>query len=132
VNRILIGARTNIQDLSCLQVTHDGPYSRGGRHLEIGALVTMGHGVIAHACSIGDFCLIGMGSILMDDVEIAPHYMIAAGSLLSPGTQASSGMLYRGRPARPVRSLTDSEMELLSYSANHYVRLKDRYLDAGS
>ena len=130
VNRIEIGQRSNIQDLCCLHVTHDGPYTPGGRHLEVGASVTIGHGVILHACSVGDFSLVGMGSILMDDVIVAPRCMVAAGSLLSPGTETESGVLYRGRPAKPARPLTDDELEQLVYSADHYVRLKDRYLEA--
>ena len=63
VNTIAIGARTSIQDGSVLHVTHDGPYAPGGRALIIGSDVTVGHRVVLHACTIGNACLIGMGSI---------------------------------------------------------------------
>jgi len=66
VNKIRIGARTSVQDNAVLHVTHDGPYSRGGADLSIGDDVTIGHGVILHACRIGNRCLIGMGSIILD------------------------------------------------------------------
>lgn len=130
VNRIEVGARTNIQDNTVCHVTHDGPYTPGGFALLLGEDITVGHGAILHACRIGDRCLIGMGSQVLDGAVIAEDVMLAAGSLVGPGKQLESGWLYRGRPARPVRRLTDEELEMLRYSAAHYVRLKDRYLEA--
>lgn len=130
VNRIVIGARSNIQDNTVLHVTHDGPYSPGGVMLSIGEDVTVGHGVILHACTIGDRCLIGMGAIVMDRVVIEPDVLLAAGSMVPPGKVLKSGWLYRGSPAQPARELSPEELEHLRYSAAHYVRLKDRYLAA--
>ncbi|HET7570257.1 MAG TPA: gamma carbonic anhydrase family protein [Gammaproteobacteria bacterium] len=132
VNTITTGPRTNIQDGTIIHVTHDGPYTPGGYATEIGADVTIGHGCIIHACTIGNCCLIGMGSIVMDGAIIGDEAMLAAGSLVSPHKQLESGYLYRGQPARKVRALSDEEREKLHYSAAHYVRLKDRYLAAGS
>ncbi|MGH8445229.1 MAG: gamma carbonic anhydrase family protein, partial [Solimonas sp.] len=128
VNRIHIGARSNIQDNTVLHVTHDGPYSPGGVMLNIGEDVTVGHGVILHACTIGDRCLIGMGAIVMDRVVVEADVLIAAGSMVPPGKVLKSGWLYRGSPAQPARELTAQEIEHFRYSAAHYVRLKDRYL----
>ncbi len=130
VNAIAIGARSNIQDLCVLHVTHDGPYSPGGLPLVIGEDVTVGHQCLLHACRIGDRCLIGMGSIVMDGTVIAADVLLAAGSLVSPGKLLEAGNLYRGNPAQKVRTLTTQELEMLRYSADHYVRLKDRYLGA--
>ncbi|MBT8136374.1 MAG: gamma carbonic anhydrase family protein [Gammaproteobacteria bacterium] len=127
VNEIVIGAATNIQDGCVLHVTHDGPYSPGGMPLLIGAEVTVGHNVTLHACTIGDRCLIGMGAIIMDGVELEPEVMVAAGSLVSPGKRLEAGSLYRGSPARRVRALTGQEIEMLAYSARHYVKLKEVY-----
>ena len=128
VNSISIGARSNIQDLSVLHVTHDGPYSPGGFPLVIGADVTVGHKCLLHACRIGDRCLIGMGAIVMDGAVVEDDVLLGAGSLVSPGKRLESGFLYRGVPAQKVRPLTAEEKEMLRYSAAHYVRLKDRYL----
>src|SRR5688572_33025564 len=62
VNSIRIGARSNLQDLCVVHVTHAGPYGpEGGVPTRIGDDVTVGHGAIIHACTIGDACLIGMG-----------------------------------------------------------------------
>jgi len=88
VHSIEIGARTSIQDGSVLHVTHDGPYSPGGRALHIGADVTVGHRVTLHACTIGDKCLVGMGSVVLDDVP--PHEV------------------WVGNPARRLRTLDPS------------------------
>ena len=131
VNSIHVGARSNVQDLTMLHVTHDGPYSPGGIPLRIGADVTVGHKCLLHACTVGDRCLIGMGSIVMDGAAVENDVLLGAGSLVSPGKRLESGHLYRGSPAHKVRPLTDSEREMLRYSAAHYVRLKDRYLAQG-
>ena len=131
VNRIRIGARSNVQDNAVLHVTHDGPYSPGGVPLLIGEDVTIGHGAILHACTIGDRCLIGMGALVLDKVVIESDVLLAAGSMVPPGKRLESGWLYRGAPAVQARRLTDAELAHLRYSAAHYVRLKDRYRSAG-
>ena len=128
VNFIEVGARTNVQDGSVLHVTHDGPYSPGGLPLIVGADVTVGHAVTLHACTVGDRCLIGMNSVVLDGAMIEPDVMLAAGSLVPPGRRLESGALYRGSPATRARDLSETELEMLRYSAAHYVRLKDRYL----
>ena len=130
VDRIEIGAKTNIQDGSILHVTHDGPYSPGGRALIIGEGVTVGHNVVLHACSIGDYCLIGMGAIVMDDVTVGEHCMVAAGAVVTPGEVLEPGTLWKGNPARYARELSATEIERLNYSADHYVRLKNDYQSA--
>lgn len=128
VNVIRIGARSNIQDLSVLHVTHDGPYSPGGFALAIGEDVTVGHRCVLHACTIGDRCLVGMGSIVMDGAVIEDEVLLAAGSLVGPGKRLESGYLYRGSPARKLRPLAAPERDMLRYSAAHYLDLKDRCL----
>jgi carbonic anhydrase/acetyltransferase-like protein (isoleucine patch superfamily) len=127
VNRIAIGARTNVQDNSVLHVTHDGPYTPGGVPLLIGDDVTVGHNVILHACTIGNRCLIGMGAIVMDKAVLEDEVFIAAGALVTPGKRLRGGYLYRGNPATEARALTQAELDNLRYSAQHYVRLKSRH-----
>lgn len=130
VETISIGARSNVQDLSVMHVTHDGPYSPGGLPCRVGDDVTVGHRAILHACSIGDRCLIGMGAIVMDGVEIGDDCLIAAGALLPPGKHCPPGTLWRGAPARMARELHGEEFDQLRYSAAHYVELKNRHLAA--
>lgn len=130
VNRIRIGARSNVQDGSVLHVTHDGPYTPGGADLQIGDDVTIGHAVILHACHIGNRVLLGMGCIVMDKVRIEDDVYVAAGALVTPGKVLESGWLYAGQPARPKRELSTEERDNLRYSAAHYVRVKNEYLNA--
>lgn len=131
VNTITIGARTSIQDGSVLHVTHDGPSTPGGRALVIGSDVTVGHRAMLHACTIGNTCLVGMGSIILDGVVAEDFVMIGAGSVVTPGKRLESGGLYVGSPARRVRDLKPKEIEFLSYSAAHYVKVKQEYLQNG-
>jgi carbonic anhydrase/acetyltransferase-like protein (isoleucine patch superfamily) len=128
VNRIRIGHSSNIQDLSMGHVSHKSASKPEGSPLLIGNYVTIGHSVILHGCSIGDECLIGMGSIVMDDVVVPARTMVGAGSLIGPGKVLESGHLYMGRPAAKVRALTPEEIAYLRYSAEHYVRVKDNFL----
>lgn len=128
VNAISIGARTNIQDGSVLHVTHDGPYSPGGLPLVIGEDVTVGHKVMLHACTIGDRCLLGMSSTILDGAVLEDEVFLGAGSLVPPGKRLTARSLYKGSPARRVRALSAEELQMLRYSAEHYVRLKNRYM----
>lgn len=128
VNRIRVGARSNVQDNSVVHVTHDGPFTKGGADTVIGDDVTVGHGVILHACQIGNRILIGMGATVMDKVVVEDDVFIGARALVPPGKVLKSGWLYTGAPAKPARELTPAELENLRYSAAHYVRLKNKYL----
>ena len=128
VNFIRIGARSNVQDGTIIHVTHDGPYGKpGGLATVIGADVTIGHGAIIHACVIEDACLIGMGAIVLDGAVVKKHGFVGAGALISPGKTVAEGELWLGNPAKCVRRLSDKDIEQLYYSAQHYVRLKDKY-----
>jgi carbonic anhydrase/acetyltransferase-like protein (isoleucine patch superfamily) len=127
VNTIAIGARTNIQDGCVLHATHDSEYGPGGAPLVVGSDVTVGHKVVLHACTVQDTCLIGMGTVVLDGAVIGAGTMIGAGSLIPPGKLLEGGYLYLGSPIRRVRELTEKERSYLSYSAAHYVRLKNRY-----
>ncbi len=129
VNRIVIGQGSNIQDLTMVHVSHKSLDSPEGSPLLIGDYVTVGHSAILHGCKIGNECLIGLGAIVLDNVVIPDHVMIGAGSLVPPGKILESGMLYVGRPVKLVRALTPAEITHLRYSAEHYIRLKNNYLN---
>ena len=129
VNHIRIGARTNIQDGTIVHVTHEGPFTRpGGWPTLIGDDVTIGHGAIIHACTIGNACLIGMGATVLDGATVMDHGFVGAGAVIPPGKTVHTGELWLGNPARPARNLSAKEIEQMYYSAKHYVRLKDEYL----
>jgi len=128
VESIHIGAASNVQDGSVLHVSHAGDYSPTGHKLVIGKGVTIGHRAVVHGCTIGNHCLIGIGAIVMDGASLGDYTMLGAGALVPPGKQLDGGYLYVGTPAKAVRPLNDSEKSFLEYSYQHYVRLKNQYL----
>jgi carbonic anhydrase/acetyltransferase-like protein (isoleucine patch superfamily) len=128
VNKIHIGSRSNIQDNSVIHVTHRSADLPEGYPTLVGDNVTVGHRVILHGCTIGDYCLVGMGSTVMDGAVLEPHVLLGAGRLVSPGKVLESGFLWLGSPVRKVRPLTDEERQWLQRSAQHYVELKNKHL----
>ncbi len=129
IHTITIGTRTNIQDGSILHVTHASVHRPGGNPLIIGDNVVVGHQVTLHGCTLKDRCLIGMGSTVMDGAVLHPHVILGAGSLVPPAKELEGGYLWVGRPAKPVRPLSEPELSHLEYSAAYYVKLKNRYLN---
>ena len=93
----------------------------------IGEDVTIAHHVTLHGCTIGNRVLIGINSIVLDDVIIEDDVMIGAGSLVPPRKVLKSGYLYVGSPVQQVRSLTEKEIAFLSYSAQNYVKVMQNY-----
>jgi len=117
VHDIIIGERSNIQDHSTLHTSH------GVSPCIIGNDVTVGHRVILHGCEVQDGCLVGMGSIVMDQAVLESGCLLAAGSLVPERKILRGGYLYAGSPAREIRQLTDEEKTFLQRSATHYVEL---------
>jgi carbonic anhydrase/acetyltransferase-like protein (isoleucine patch superfamily) len=83
--------------------------------------------VTLHGCTIGNRVLIGINSIILDDVIIPNDVMIGAGTLVPPGKVLESGWLYVGSPAKKARPLTEKEMAFLPYSAHNYVKVSGNY-----
>ena len=129
VNSIHIGARTNIQDGAIIHVPHEGPFTRpGGFPTVIANDVTVGHSAVIHACRLEEFCLVGMGAVVLDGATVSRFGFVGAGAVVAPGKTVGEGELWLGSPARFVRKLSERELEQLRHSAQHYVQLKDAYL----
>ena len=122
VHDIEIGERANIQD-HCLLHT-----STNVSPCIVGNDVTVGHRVILHGCEIQDFCLVGMGSIIMDQAVLESGCLLAAGSLVTERKVLKSGYLYAGSPAREIRELRDEEKAFLQRSAAHYVEVARNHM----
>lgn len=122
VHWIKIGEYTNVQDGAVLHVTN-------GRYpLTIGSRVTIGHKAMLHGCTVGDDCLIGMGAVLLDDVEVGSGSVVAAGALLPPGKKYPPNSLILGSPAKVVRTLTAEEQKnLIEIGWQNYHRYVEEY-----
>ncbi len=121
INRIHLGARTNIQDGSVIHVMRDTHPTL------IGDEVTVGHAAILHGCVVEDRCLIGMGAIVLNGVVVGTGSIIAAGTLVAEGTTIPPGSLVMGSPGRVRRSTTDEEAASIQRYAEHYVSYKREY-----
>jgi carbonic anhydrase/acetyltransferase-like protein (isoleucine patch superfamily) len=130
IHSIRIGVRSNIQDATVIHVTHDSEFNPGGFPVVIGDDVTVGHKVMLHGCTIGDRCLIGMGSVVLDGAVLESEVILGAGSLVPGGKVLESGHLYHGSPVKKVRPITEKERSFLTYVATNYVKLAARYREA--
>ena len=126
VKPIVIGKNSNVQDQVMIHGTHDSSYNPGGYQTTVGQNVTIGHKALLHGPTIGNNCIIGMGSIILDGVKVDPFTIIGAGALIPPRKHITSG-LWVGSPAKKVRELTEEEISFTQYSADHYWKLAQAY-----
>lgn len=110
----IIGKDVSVQDMSVIHQSPNLPVI-----IEDG--VTIGHQVTLHSCRIRENALIGMGTILLDDVEIGENAFIGAGSLASPGTVVPPNTLAFGRPLKVIRELTDKDFAEMERIRKGYV-----------
>jgi carbonic anhydrase/acetyltransferase-like protein (isoleucine patch superfamily) len=130
VNRIRIGARTNIQDGTIIHVDSPKPLNPGGHATIIGEEVLIGHLAMVHGCILHDRAFVGLGAIVMDGCEIESDAMLAAGALLTQGKLIPSGQLWAGRPAKYVRDLTPADIQGMRAGVAHYVTLAKMHAKA--
>ena len=119
VNRIRIGARSNVQDLCVMHADF------GELWTEVAEDVTIGHGAILHGCRVGPGCLIGMGAKLLNGVRVGEQSVVGAGAVVPEGMEIPPRSLVMGLPARVRRTLTDEEVAKLQLGVAHYVEYKE-------
>jgi carbonic anhydrase/acetyltransferase-like protein (isoleucine patch superfamily) len=113
IAEIKIGKGSNIQDGSIVHVDFDTPCI-------VGDNVTVGHGCILHACTVGNNARIGMGAILLNGAVVEDGAQVAAGSLVPPGKTVKANSLYVGLPAKKFREHTEKESEDIRRNAAVY------------
>ena len=124
INRIEIGARTNIQDGTVIHLADKfGTF--------VGDWVTVGHKALLHACTVEDEVLIGMGAIVMDGAVVGSRSIVGAGALVTPGTEIPPGSLVLGSPAKVKRTLDPDEQAKIRVWAQRYVATSREYLKRG-
>jgi carbonic anhydrase/acetyltransferase-like protein (isoleucine patch superfamily) len=119
-DQIHIGNGSNIQDGSVLHVDPGFP-------LIVGRLVTVGHKVILHGCTIGDGSLIGMNAVVLNGARIGRGCLIGANALVTENMVIPDGSVVLGSPGKIVRTLDDAARQKLIESAEHYVENARRY-----
>jgi carbonic anhydrase/acetyltransferase-like protein (isoleucine patch superfamily) len=113
---IRIGVRTNVQDNAVVHVT-------GGRSVTtIGDDVTIGHLALVHGATVGHRCLLGMGSVLLDNAIVEDESFVAAGALVPPGARVPTRSMVVGRPAKKTRDLGEQDLTEIYDSASHYMQ----------
>jgi carbonic anhydrase/acetyltransferase-like protein (isoleucine patch superfamily) len=123
LNRIVVGARSNVQDGTVIHVEPHLPTL-------IGEDVLVGHMALLHACTIDDRAFVGMGSIAMDGSRVGSGAMLAAGALLGPGKAVPPRELWAGRPARLMRAIGDEELDRMGRQTALYCDLGRRHRES--
>ena len=120
MDRIVIGEETNLQDNAVFHVDAGFP-------LVIGRRVTVGHAAVVHGATVGDHCLVGIGSIMLNGSKLGEGAWLAAGSLLPEGREVPPWTLAAGTPARPIRELRENEIKSQDEGVDHYLRFAEMY-----
>lgn len=122
VNVIRVGRGTNIQDGTVVHVHRRGPPTM------LGDFVTVGHAARLHGCTIASHCLIGIGAIVLDGVELGEECLVAAGTLVPPGMKVPPRSFLMGTPAKVRREVNADDLDLIRTSAQSYIALKNDYM----
>ena len=117
---ITIGNNTNIQDNCVLHCDEGSP-------LKIGDNVTVGHSAVVHGCTVGNNCLIGISSTILNDAVIGEYSLVGAGALVTERKQFDPGQLIVGSPAVAKMPLSEKHKAIIDGSAGEYVELKEFY-----
>ena len=118
-NHVRIGRNSNVQDGSVLHVTPENPCI-------VGDNVTIGHRCVVHACTIADNVRVGIGAVVLDGAVVEAWAQVGAGALVPPGKVVESGWLVMGVLAKPVRKMSQEELDDIARNARDYVELWHR------
>ncbi|TVR16467.1 MAG: gamma carbonic anhydrase family protein [Planctomycetota bacterium] len=122
INAIRIGDRSNIQDHCVVHLSKRLPCI-------IGSDTSLGHRATAHACTIGNGCLLGMHCVVLDGASIGDGSLVAAGAVVPEGMEVPPGHLVAGIPARVVKPLRGELRERMARIAGDYVAYQQMYPD---
>lgn len=113
--RIVIGEQTSVQDGSVIHLTEDLSETI------VGNRVTVGHNVTLHGCVVEDECIVGMGSVLLDNCRIGAGTIVGAGTVIPMNKKIPPGVLVLGNPFRVVRELAEKDRQFIEFSWRSYV-----------
>jgi carbonic anhydrase/acetyltransferase-like protein (isoleucine patch superfamily) len=121
-DQVAIGEGSNVQDGSVLHVDPGYP-------MTLGRMVTIGHKVMLHGCTIGDGTLVGINSVVMNGARIGKNSLIGANTLIAEGKEIPEGVLVLGSPGKVMRDLKQEEKDYLLKVARGYVERSKYYKD---
>lgn len=121
VNRIVIGARANVQDGTVIHCDSPKPRRPEGFATLIGQDVLIGHMAMVHGCTLEDRAFVGLGAIVMDGAWLESDAMLAAGAMLTQGKRIPARQLWSGRPAAFMRDLPEAALADMQAGVAHYV-----------
>ena len=122
IENITIGKYSNIQDNSTVHTETNIP-------TKIGDYTVVGHNAIVHGCTVGDNCLIGMGSIILNNAVIGDNCIIGAGTVVTEGKEIPANSLVIGIPGKVVRQVTEEEIEAVKANAIRYNELYKKHIE---
>lgn len=117
---IVIGPRTNVQDLTVV-------HTDAGKPCRLGAEVTVGHRAVLHGTMVEDRAFIGIGAILLNDSVVGKEAMIGAGAVVPEGAVIPPRVLAVGIPARVVRPLEERDLRRAREAVAWYVEQARAY-----
>ncbi|HDQ72574.1 MAG TPA: gamma carbonic anhydrase family protein [Chloroflexi bacterium] len=121
---IVVGERTNVQDLTVI-------HTDAGHPCTVGSQVTIGHRAVLHGATIEDGALIGIGAIVLNGAVVGAEALVGAGALVTGGTVIPPRHLALGAPARVIRELTDAEIQHTYETVKHYCHQAQAFLEQG-
>ena len=119
---IVIGERSNVQDGTVIHGDPARPGDPDGSPCIIGDDALIGHMVMLHGCTVQDRGFVGLGAIAMNKAVIASDAMLAAGAMLTEGKRMEPRSLWAGRPAKPMRDLSDEAIAGMKMGVAHYTQ----------
>ena len=117
---ITIGNNSNVQDNCVVHCTRGFP-------VVIGENVSIGHGAVVHGCRLDDNVLIGMNATVLNGAHISKNSIVGAGAVVSEGKEFPEGSLILGVPAKAVKEVSQSQIEMIQRNADNYVKLSKQY-----
>jgi len=117
---IEVGEGSNVQDGAIVHTDYGFP-------LRIGKGVTIGHKVMLHGCTVGDFSLIGINAVVLNGAKIGHHCVIGANALVTEGMEIPDYSLVIGSPAKVIKQIKPEQAQMLEKSATHYQQNAQRF-----
>ncbi len=121
IGKITIGNCSNVQD-NC--TFHCDP----GFDVTVGDYVSVGHNAVVHGCTVEDYCIIGMGAIVMNGAHIGKGSIVAAGAVVLQNASFPDYSMIAGLPAS-LKKTSESHIDMAKLNALEYVALKNMYLE---